>query len=200
MKLDLVKPALILVILVLGFLLFRSCDDKKEIIEAQDQTEWRTIVHGLQADTARAGHRIDSLTAELQKVQAESKKAVTGLKVAVRARDKSLEQARQEIAQIRTEIPAVDSFVVAADSAIAVRDALVSRLESDLYMQNKLHTEQVGAMAARHVATVALSQSYEARVSELETKLRRSERRRKTNRLVMLIMTGGLATVILLNQ
>jgi heme exporter protein D len=202
-KLDFTRPiiaVLILALLVMAFGWLHSCESKKDIVQQADVTQWRTRIERLQADSIAARARQDSILAKRSKDEANWKSRENGLKIENRNLDRKLAQARVTIAPVIDSMPQVKRYADLADSTIAARDSTINAFGMRMRAMEVSHRDEVRELGKKHVAAVGLSQEYAGRVAELESKLRKSERRRKFNRTVMLIMTGGLATVILLNQ
>jgi archaellum component FlaC len=190
MKIDLVRPILVLVILALAFGWMWQCESGKKVEQIQDLTAFRTTIDRLRSDSARSRGR-------LVLEQSKSKVSQIALKREIGIRDKTLAEVRVEIAVLMDSLPVVKRYVDAADSSINVRDSLINHLETTLGVQSKLYQEQISAMAARHISTVELSETYRKQVEELQKQVRKQTRRKKFWRAVAMILGATTAVLIL---
>jgi hypothetical protein len=197
MKIDLVRPILVLVILALAFGWMWQCESGKKVEQIQDLTAVRTTIDRLRSDSARSRGRFDSLASRLVLEQSKSKVSQIALKREIGIRDKTLAEVRVEIAVLMDSLPVVKRYVDAADSSINVRDSLINHLETTLGVQSKLYQEQISAMAARHISTVELSETYRKQVEELQKQVRKQTRRKKFWRAVAMILGATTAVLIL---
>jgi heme exporter protein D len=197
MKLDYVRPALVIIILVLAFGWMHSCESKKEVIQTYDDSRLRTRVTKLVADSVRAQAAIDSILSRRAVDTEKFKSSQKALRIENKALDSKLSRARQTIAVLIDSIPQVKRYVELADSTIAKRDEAIAGLELRLDASTVSHLEEVAALGAKRVAAVNLSKEYEQQVAGLQKQLKKSERGKRFFRATTLVMAGAVGILLL---
>lgn len=198
--LDYTRPIiaiLILALLVMAFGWLRSCEKAKELVYDSSKTDLLQKVAEKDAQILAANAQVDSI----RKVQGnDALKFARDTEALSASRDywkgKAL-QARPQVNVIADSIPVLKEYLLATDSVIENQHATINSMGMRIRAMEVSHLLEVAALGAKNVATVELSKEYAGRVAELESKLRKSERRRKFFRGTTLIMAGAVGILLL---
>src|SRR6188474_868141 len=119
MKLDIVRPVLIGIILLLAFGWVWQCESGKMVEQIQDLTAFRTTIDRLRSDSAAAGVRLHEVRSERTERRLKDSVALIGLRIEIRGLRSKLVEARVNIRQVIDSLPLVKRYVQLADSTIA---------------------------------------------------------------------------------
>lgn len=196
-KLNLVIPALVFIILVLAFGWLRSCEKGKEVVQVQDNTAFRTIISGLQADTTNLRQQLREKRTQMTQDSTKSAEVISGKdKTITRLRATSTAQ-RPDIQPILDSIPKLQAFVDVQDSTIQELTNINAELNASYVAQVRNLNEQLELHAQVQAKSDEIAKEYELRVSELEKKLKKADRRRRFWRGATLVLGATTAVLIL---
>lgn len=193
-------PGLILIILVLCFGWLRSCEKAKEVVQVTDNTAFRTIIDNLKQDTTDLRTQLRQKATQMTQDSTRSAKVITGLQVKInvlRAKEPAL---RAEVQPLIDSLPKLKAFVENQDSVIAEQVNMMSNLNAAYGIQVKSLNEQLALNEKIQAKSDEIAKAYESRVADVEKSLRKENRRKRFWRSATLVMTGGLAAALLLNQ
>lgn len=196
-KLNLVIPALVFVILVLCFGWLRQCEKAKEVVQVEDNTAFRTIITGLQADTTNLRQQLREKRTQMTQDSTKSAQVITGRdKTIARLRATSAVQ-RPDIQPIFDSIPKLGAFVYVQDSTIQELTNVNAELNASYVAQVRNLNEQLELHAQVQAKSDEIAKEYELRVAELEKKIKKADRRRRFWRTTTLVTTAALAGVLI---
>jgi hypothetical protein len=197
MKLNLVIPALVFIILVLAFGWLRSCESAKKVAAVVDNTQFRTIIAGLQADTTELRAKLRQKATETRLDSIERSKSISGRGEKI-VRQKAAIVVLQPQVQARLDsVPLLKELDALKDSTITELTNVNEELRLSYVAQVKGLNEQIELHAQIQAKSDEIMRVYEERIAELMKQNRKEIRRKKFWRTTTVIMTAGLAGVVL---
>lgn len=189
--------ALILVIMVMAFGWLRSCEKAKEIVTDHNDTEFLQEIAVLKKDTSDLIAQLRQKAIETTQDSAAHAKVVKCLQVKItqlRAKEPVL---RADVQVLIDSIPKLQAFVQNQDSTIREQVNVIDELNASYAAQVRGLNEQLELNSQIQAKSDEIAAAYEVRVQGLESKLRKSERRKRFWKSTTLIMTGGVAILLL---
>lgn len=204
MKIDLIKPGLALAAVLFFVLYLHQCSQPRP----DDSIEYENIalkerVVVLNAAIQKAGDSLKALQALRDTQRKAYEKDSTILVKQSAALSRRYQTARTRILELEDSTGRIAAFTNTSDSLIAVKDSTIAVERNARMAEGKLHYQELAVLADRNVKQIQISDEYAARVSALESKLTRSEKRlerkRKANGVWKGLALGlGAATAVLI--
>lgn len=192
-----IVPGLIVVILILCFISLRQCEKAKEVVAEVDNTQFRTVIDGLKADTADLRSRNRELTRRIIQDSTEHAKVISAKnKTIVRLRASSDVQ-RPDIQPILDSIPKMQAFVNVLDSINTELTNVNEELNASYKAQVKGLNEQIEMNGQIQAKNDEIMRLYEERIAKLMKQNRKEHRWKKVWRGAALTLGATTAVLIL---
>lgn len=197
MKLNLTVPAMVFVILAMAFGWLRSCEREKEAVNnaVSEAVERKDMEHRHYIDIV--SRRVDSVRLVRTEDSVKFATRISALNASVGHWRKKASEVRPQVDHLADSIPVLRAHLQATDSVIAKLDSTVAVQEGRFYAMSKLHTFEIAQMGEKYVQQVELTEIWKSAAVERETKLKRSERKKRFFRTTTLILGSAVGILIL---
>lgn len=199
MKLNIERPIWALALICSLLLLAYQCEQKKNdklnvLIENQQ----------LAQDTARLQATIRDSTARLSELRSERvtehlkfEASTMRLNASVRHWKGEARKVRPVVVELSDSIPVLKAYIQATDSVIAGQDSVIQVQSMHLVSQAKLYELEISTMAGRHIQQQQLTELWKTTAVDRETKLKRSEKRKRFWKGAALVLGATTAVLVL---
>jgi hypothetical protein len=188
---------LILALLVMCFVALRQCESKKEIIQTNDLTQFRTVIEGLQNDTTDLRTQLREKTRRIAQDSTERAKVISvGSGKIVRQKATAV-IIQPKVQPVIDSLPIVKEFMALKDSTIAELTNVNELLNESYKAQVKGLNEQIELHGQVQAKNDEIMRLYEERIAKLMKDNRKERRGKKFWRGTALVLGATTAVLIL---
>lgn len=190
-------PGLIVLIVVLCFISLRQCESKKEVVAVHDNTQFRTIIHALQTDTATLRTINRELMLRIIQDSTEHAKVISvGLNKIVSHRAAAV-VLRPQVQPAIDSLPILKEFVALQDSTITELLDVNKELTASYVAQVKGLREQLEINGQIQTKNDEIMRLYEDRIAKLMKQNRKEQRGKRFWRSAAVVLAATTAVLIL---
>lgn len=190
-------PVLILALLVMAFGWLRSCEKAKEITQQADVTQWRTVIDGLQTDTASLRTQNRELTRRIAQDSTKAAKDIRATQTKTKAQKAAAVVLQPQIDVISDSLPILREYVALKDSIIHGQDETIAQISQAYTVQVKGLNKQIAIHAEIQAKNDEIMRLYEERIAKLMKDNRKERRGKRFFRTTTLIMVGAVGILLL---